>query len=283
MLDELLGHNELISYHLLSYLTYSECCHVIFLNKTIFSLLHPPPPSSSDPPPCPSSSLRLSQLIRSSLTSYSSSSPFISIPLTPPSSHYIWMVLVTKKLDISYSLTSYSSLENSLGGWKQIFYVIDELERRLSLMESPGCQIQKYLRSFHNLKANSPLVKNVIKGVSLLPETLEGCFYSLTICDFTPELEGAWFIMNSGGIDGDRIHNRSNISIHYGDNFIPRYLRLFAWVVSHQDHLRVIMAQYNQLACRGFRSSRSHSRCVESLRDLLLMRNGQFDVVRLWA
>jgi hypothetical protein len=284
MLDFFLSHNDLISYHLLTYLSYSDCCHVVFLNKSIFSLLHPhhllenhSSLPSSPPPPPPPPPPRLRQSVLSSLISYSSPSPFIPISLSPPSSHYIWMILVTQKLNISYPLTSYSSLENSLGGWKQIFYVIDALERSLSLMKSPGCQFQKYLRSFVDLGANSPLVRNVIKGVSLLPETLEECFHSLTICDFTPELEGAWYVMN------DWFHNKSNLSINYDDDFIPRYLRLFAWVVSDQNHLRVIMAQYNQLACRGFRSSRQHSRCVEALRDLLLMRNGRFEAVRLWA
>jgi hypothetical protein len=283
MLEIFLGQNDLVSFHIFSYLSYHECCNVIFLNKTFLSLLYPQQDFLSF------RSSFLHQLPRSdllSLISYTSSSPFIPLSISPPSSHYIWMVLVTKKLNISYPLTSYSSLEHSLGGWKQIFHVIDALEKNLNLMGSPGCQIQKYLRSFIGLKANSPLVKNVIKGVTLLPATLEACFHSMTICDFTSELEGAWYTMNTSQVDprmSDRVHNMSNISVNYNDEFLPRYLRLFAWVVSDQAHLRVLMAQYEQLACRGFRSSREHSRCTEALRDLIRMRNGEFEAVRLWA
>jgi hypothetical protein len=260
MLDVCLRHNELVSFHILSYLTYSECSTVLLLNKTTLSIL-----SADETVPLPTSA------------------SFI-----PSSSHYIWMILLNKKMSIDCDLADFASLDDSLGGWKQAFLRIYLLERELKTLPSPGCEIQKYLRTFIGLEADSPCVHAVMRGVALLPPNLESCFDSMEICDFTVGLEMAWSVMSSVPYppprhDRPRFPPKPSVMVEYDREFIPRYVRLFSWIVSSEDHLRVMMAQYDQLNCRGFRSKDAHPRCVESLRDLIQMRNGEFDLVRLWA
>ena len=153
----------------------------------------------------------------------------------------------------------------------------------LNKMESPGCEYQKYLRSFIGVKANSFEVYNVIKGVAFLPETFESCFYSLKKADFTPELEGAWYIMNYRKTNKYHFDQLPPMIINYDMEYLERYMRLLSWVTKSQLHLRVIMAQYDQLAVRCFQSCRYHSRCMEALFELVQMRNGDVDNIRLWA
>jgi hypothetical protein len=256
MLDDYLRHNELISFQILSYLTFPECCKVLFLNKTISSLL------STD-------------------THDDQSTAVISPRLTHSSSHYIWMILLTKRLSIPSDL-QYFSFE--VGGWKQTFLEISSYESQLKRMPSPGCEFQKYLRAFLDLEADSPCVHAVMSGVAHLPLLLEHCFFNLESCEFTSEMDIAWSIMSSQSIVFHLTDSTSApIILNYDLDFIQRYVRLFGWVVKSQNHLRVIMAQFNQLLCRSFRSKKSHPRCIEALRDLIRMRNGEFDLIRLWA
>lgn len=288
MLTTILVEYDLIAYNIFTFLTYSDCCHLIFLNKTHWRYFL----SQEDSQKAQERSLKSSFPMDDLLSLNSSPSSPLKTSFDTPHDHnnlasvphYIWSILLTKKLKLSYPFSSYFSLHERIGGWQQCFYHLYSLEISLANMPSPGCEIQKYLRAYLKLPANSPIVKNVIMGVILLPQTIKDCVYSMRLCDFTPQMDCAWSIMDSTPIKNDnRERNRTNIQCCFDMDVIPRYLRLFAWVVESQNHLRIMMAQYQQLACRGFRSLKPHPRCIDALIDLIHMRNGEFRAVRLWA
>lgn len=234
---------DLLSFNILSYLTYFDLLSILYLNKT--------------------STLLLKQ-------KYLNYFLFISFFLkTLPS--------------LTFSIPSYLSLSNY---WYDYSLKLSYYYKKLNKMDSPGCEYQKYLRSFIRLKSSSNLVYNVIQGVAFLPENIQLCFNSLKNQHFTPELQGAWLIMNYSEFDNSYLQGliQSNqVILLFNEAYIQRYFRLLSWIVSSQDHLRIIMAQYNQLAIRSFQSGNRHPRCVEALIDLIRMRNGEFEKVTLWA
>jgi hypothetical protein len=263
MLDLLLRHNEIVSFQILGYLSYAECSTVLLLNKTTLSIL------STENQPA-EAEMEIAETSPSDAAATSSS-------------HYIWMILLTKKISIDCDLTDYASLDQSIGRWKHAFLTICSLERELKALPSPGCEIQKYLRTFIGLEANSPCVGAVMRGIALLPPALTSCFSSMGTLEFTPALEMAWSVMCSVPYPEHHRLVIPKVDVEYDREFIPRYIRLLSWAVRSEDHLRVMMAQYNQLLCRMFRTKEAHPRSVDALRDLIQMRNGEFDLVRLWA
>jgi hypothetical protein len=70
----------------------------------------------------------------------------------------------------------------------------------------------------------------------------------------------------------------------YTARFFARYQRLLQWVTSEERHLRLMMAQFQQLSCRFFgMGTHFNVRCSESLADLVRMGSGDVENLRYWA
>ena len=178
-----------------------------------------------------------------------------------------------------------------VGGWRGVLRDHVALKRRLGTMESPGCSIQKYLSSFQGLAADSKQVQSVIKGVALLPESL-----ALAVGErnayrgFSDQLLSALKMMYTGDANTREVASakpylcRRPAKYEFDSKFITRYMTVLDWVTQHQDHLRLIMAQHEQLRCRSFGHFPSfNERCITSLIDLIYMGNNEVGNLEFWA
>lgn len=188
----------------------------------------------------------------------------------------LWRILLGHLIGLSLRPCDYIEFELEYG-WKQAVINVKLRLHQLSRMDSPGCPYQKYLRSYEGMKPDSPIVRNILIGISLLPSTLEACFESsIPLCIFTPELRRAWYAMNSSSYC-------SQYLVINDLEFLRRYLYLLSWVIKSQSHLRLIVAEFEQLNIRGFQSKRYHERCIEALSHLIMIGNGNYKSIRLWA
>lgn len=237
-IETFLVNNHDLTRLILEMLSYSDCFHLILINKQVYETL-------------------------------------TNKEIFPD----LWRILLGHLIGVSLRPCDYIEFEFDYG-WKRAVINVKLRLEALSRMNSPGCQYQKYLRSYEGMRPDSLLVRDIMIGVSLLPPTIEACFQSsISTFIFTEELRRAWIAMNYSSWC---CHDKGYLVID-DLNFLRRYLLLLSWVISSQSHLRVLVAEYEQLNIRCFQSKDYHSRCLGSLQHLIYIGNADYKSVQLWA
>lgn len=197
--------------------------------------------------------------------------------------------------------------------WNQLMRKHDALLLELKKLPSPGCKFQKYLRWLENKPADCFEVRRAIFGASLLPASLD-VFSLRKQLIFTEQFQLALTIMLSPFNSLLALVSTENFNNYYdtGDDdelirvgdvytcndnscwqkimhhFDPaRYFRLLEWLIGNNKRLRQLMAEVNQIKCRGvttfIRRSYIHPRQNDACLQIINLTKMDDSLVKYWA
>eukprot|EP00092_Neocalanus_flemingeri_P030321 GFUD01032916.1.p1 GENE.GFUD01032916.1~~GFUD01032916.1.p1 ORF type:complete len:268 (+),score=59.70 GFUD01032916.1:22-804(+) len=195
--------------------------------------------------------------------------------------------------------------QEACNDWKLTKKEAQSLFRRLANCPPPGCEGQKYLRWLQGRPADCDIVRRVLVGVSMLPASFSEMTESV---DEKDESKIIRFTKRSKIIlnwlfpeEKDRIKDRTKVErlletdkpVGPFFNF-DKFQVLMEYVMESNERLRLVMAEYHQISCRGlfehvgFSSwTRPHAfmtncRQMGALLDLIKLNN-QSPGIRFWA
>ena len=131
------------------------------------------------------------------------------------------------------------------------------LFRRLAKCPPPGCAIQKYLRWLQGRPADCDIVRRVLVGVSMLPATFREMTETVNKTDeskicFTDRSKIIlnWLFPRENGyqIKGKLLENENPVVTFFT---FQKFKVFTEYVIESNERLRLVMAEYHQISCRG--------------------------------
>jgi hypothetical protein len=208
------------------------------------------------------------------------------------------MYLHLSFLDIPISECNINDIYESVrcaftNGWIEYHTKCISYYNKLKSMPSPGCDIQKYLRSYRGIAAHSRRVLSVLQFVALLPHHISFAITTNVEDPMTDSLLYALCVPRKyidEKLNWRKLYRQPTVCLTnvYNAEFFKRYLHLLAWITLSSsignEELRLVMAQYDQLSLRNFGASKRFlGRCVTSLECLIKIGNQEYDDLDFWA
>ena len=197
--------------------------------------------------------------------------------------------------------------------WKAEFREAYSLFRRLVNCPPPGCPYQKYLRWLQGKPADCGIVRRVLVGVSMLPPTIRDMTEPVKTDQYMVCFTERSRIILNWLFPKEREYLKRLDKIVEVENPIGQFFNfrhfkaLVEYVMEENERLRLVMAEYHQIQCRGLfedtgfvawtrpasiiqeieslspaENFREHGRQMGALLDLLSI-NSQAPGIRFWA
>eukprot|EP00092_Neocalanus_flemingeri_P030320 GFUD01032915.1.p1 GENE.GFUD01032915.1~~GFUD01032915.1.p1 ORF type:complete len:258 (+),score=54.21 GFUD01032915.1:22-795(+) len=218
----------------------------------------------------------------------------------PKNFHRHWVLQYLKLIPKNIKIGTIQQEADKDVDWMQAMREVVSLFKRLAKCPPPGCGLQKYLRWLQHRPADCDIVRRVLVGVSMLPTSFREmteivnkdkskiCFTerSKIILNWLFPKEKNYRIKIERLLEVDKL-------VHPFFNF-NKFQVLMEYVMESNERLRLVMAEYHQISCRGlfehvgFSSwTRPHAfmtncRQMGALLDLIKLNN-QSPGIRFWA
>ena len=237
----------------------------------------------------------------------------LDVPLTLLLLKRHWVLQYLKLIPVNVKIGRIHREADKDKDWRLAMREVFSLFRRLATCPPPGCGIQKYLRWLQGRPADCGIVRRVLVGVSMLPASFRQmtevakadkskiCFNkrSKTILNWLFPKEKGYQIQIEKLLEPDE---------PIGPFFIFRKFQVLTeYVIESNERLRLVMAEYHQISCRGLfedvgfstwtrpssilediesgsteENFRKHGRQMGALLDLIMLNN-QLTGIRFWA
>ena len=191
--------------------------------------------------------------------------------------------------------------------WRVVMGEVHSLFGRLAKCPPPGCGIQKYLRWLQGRPTDCNIVRRVLVGVSMLPpsfrEMIEVVRTDKTKVCFTERSKIVlnWMFPKEKGYQ-IKLEKVLEVEKPVGNFFnFTKFQTLLEYVIGETERLRLVMAEYHQIASRGLfedvgfsawtrpatilaeiDAKWTHGRQMGAFLDLIMLNN-QAPGIRFWA
>jgi len=172
--------------------------------------------------------------------------------------------------------------------WRQARENVERLFEKLSLCKPPGCKYQKYLRWLQGEKADCPIIRKALVGVSMLPLYFLDMFQDSDQADKENLMErkeklterswkmlGWMFPYCEVGSDSPQseVDIPCKRSTNVGKYFdYQKFLKLMDFILLDPEEsdkrLRQVMAEYHQISCRGLFEDQGFQNCLFNTKHL---------------
>eukprot|EP00092_Neocalanus_flemingeri_P020438 GFUD01022142.1.p1 GENE.GFUD01022142.1~~GFUD01022142.1.p1 ORF type:complete len:271 (+),score=57.20 GFUD01022142.1:82-894(+) len=231
----------------------------------------------------------------------------------PKNFHRHWVLQYLKLIPKNIKIGTIQQEADKDVDWMQAMREVVSLFKRLAKCPPPGCGLQKYLRWLQHRPADCDIVRRVLVGVSMLPTSFREmteivnkdeskiCFTerSKIILNWLFPKEKNYRIKIERLLEVDKL-----VDPFFNFN---KFQVLMEYVMDSNERLRLVMAEYHQISCRGLfedvgflswtrpssilveiesgssdENFTKHGRQIGALLDLIKLNN-QSPGIRFWA